>query len=446
MSATAATATYDEARLARRARIASTIGTGIEWYDFYIYGLASTLVFGKLFFPDSDPLAGTMLALSTFLLGFVIRPVGAVFFGHFGDRLGRKSTLIATLLLMGVGTALVGVLPTHATIGGLAPVLLVVLRVVQGFGVGGEWGGAVLMSTEWQQGATRRGLHGSWPQLGSALGMLLATGSMSLTQVAMSDAAFESWGWRIPFLASIVLVGVGLAIRLGVVESAEFRAVRAQRRVDAVPVLTAVRDHWRQILVTAFMRAGQTGPFYVFTTFVITYGTDRLGLSKQFLTNAVLIGAAVELFTTPGWGWVSDRVGRRRMHLVGAALMFAVAIPYFGLLNTAAGWGVIAGTVLVLVVHDLLYAPQASLMAESFPAPVRYTGVSLAYHLGSVLWAGPAALIATALYDRSGSWPAIAAYVMALALVSFVATLAVRERPAAHLTRAQAAGLVSEPA
>lgn len=421
--------THDEIRLARRARIAATIGTGIEWYDFYIYGLASTLVFGELFFPDSDPLAGTMLALSSFLLGFVIRPVGALVFGHFGDRLGRKSTLIATLLLMGIGTSLVGVLPTHATVGGWAPVLLVLLRVVQGFGVGGEWGGAVLMSTEWRAGSRRRGLHGSWPQLGSALGMLLATGVLSLTQLSMSDTAFASWGWRIPFLVSIVLVGVGFAIRIGVVESAEFRRVRADNRVDALPALTALRGYWRQILATAFMRAGQTGPFYVFTTFVVTYGTQQLGFDKQFLTTVVLIGAAVELLSTPTWGWVSDRVGRRRLHLIGALAMAAVAVPYFGLLNTGATWAAVVATVLALVVHDMMYAPQASLMAEAFPAEVRYTGTSLAYHLGSVLWAGPAALIATALYSSSGSWPAIAGYVVALAAISFLATLAVHETP-----------------
>ena len=240
----------------RRATIAATVGTAIEWYDFYLYALASTLVLGQLFFPSTDPLAGTMLALSTFLVGFVVRPVGAAFFGHFGDRIGRKATLVATLLLMGVGTALVGVVPTYESIGIWGAIALVVLRIVQGLGVGGEWGGAMLMSTEWRDANGRRGLRGSWPQLGSPLGLLMASGSMALVQGLLSEEAFQAWGWRLPFLASIALIGVGLVIRLGVAESATFRSVRAKDDVQRIPLVTAVRGHWRAILATCFMRAG----------------------------------------------------------------------------------------------------------------------------------------------------------------------------------------------
>jgi len=429
MTALAPTAVSED-RLARRATIAATIGTAIEWYDFYVYALASTLVLGQLFFPSTDPLAGTMLALSTFLVGFVVRPIGAAVFGHFGDRIGRKSTLVATLLLMGIGTALVGVVPTYDSIGIWGAVALVLLRVVQGLGVGGEWAGAVLMSTEWTDANGRRGLRGAWPQLGSPLGLLMASGSMALVQLALSEQAFQSWGWRLPFLASVVLIGVGLVIRLGVAESAAFRRVREKDEVQRVPLVAAVRGHWREILATCFMRAGQTAPFYIFTTFVITYGGEQLGMGSDFLVNAVLVGAAVSLFSTPFWGWLSDRVGRRRLHVMGTVVMFAFAIPYFALLNTGLGWAVVVATVLGLVIHDIQYAPQASLLADSFPPEVRYTGASLAYQLGSVLWAGPAALVATALLRETGTSTAIAAYVMGLAAVGFVATLCVRDRQA----------------
>ena len=433
-------------RLARRATVAATIGTAIEWYDFYVYALASTLIFPQLFFPSSDPLAGTMLALSTFLVGFVVRPVGAALFGHFGDRIGRKSTLVATLLLMGVGTALVGVVPTYDAIGIWGAVALVVLRVVQGLGVGGEWGGAVLMATEWNDANGRRGLRGSWPQFGSPLGLLLASGSIGAVQALLSEEAFVSWGWRLPFLASIVLIAVGLVIRLGIAESTAFRNLRRKDEVQRVPLATAVRGHWRPILATCFMRAAQTGPFYIFATFVITYGSEQLGMDSGFLVNAVLVGAAVSLLSTPFWGWLSDRVGRRRLHLIGTVVMFAFALPYFGLLNTGLGWAVVVATVLGLVIHDMQYAPQASLLADSFPPEVRYTASSLAYQLGSVLWAGPAALIATALLSATGNSFAIAAYIMLLAVVGFVATLLVHDGQTDHAGAPAERELVEEAA
>jgi metabolite-proton symporter len=435
-----------EDRRARRATVAATIGTAIEWYDFYVYALASTLVFPQLFFPSSDPLAGTMLALSTFLVGFVVRPVGAAIFGHFGDRIGRKSTLVATLLLMGVGTALVGVVPTYDAIGIWGALALVVLRVVQGLGVGGEWGGAVLMSTEWKDANGRRGLRGSWPQFGSPLGLLMASGSIAAVQAELSEEAFLSWGWRLPFLASIVLIAVGLVIRLGVAESTAFRDVRSKDEVQRVPLATALRGHWRAILATCFMRAAQTGPFYIFATFVITYGSEQLGMDSGFLVNAVLVGAAVSLLSTPFWGWLSDRVGRRRLHLLGTVVMFVFALPYFGLLDTGLEWAVVVATVLGLVIHDMQYAPQASLLTDSFPPEVRYTASSLAYQLGSVLWAGPAALIATALLQATGTSVAVAAYIMALAVVGFVATLLVHDRQTAHAGRPAERDLVEEAA
>lgn len=417
-----------EPRHSRRAVLAATVGTAIEWYDFYIYGLASALVFGQLFFPSSDPYAGTMLALSTFFVGFVARPIGALVFGHLGDRVGRKSTLIATLVLMGAGTALVGITPTYETAGIWGAVMLVILRVVQGVGVGGEWGGAVLMSTEWRTFRGRRGLTGSLTQFGSPAGMLLASGTIALVHGALTEAQFLAWGWRVPFLVSIVLVGVGFLIRIGVQEPPTFTRLQQARTAPPSPVRDALRGHWRTILLTCLMRAGQHGPFYIFTTFILAYGTNSLGLDNQFLLTAVLAASAVSLVSTPLWGLVSDRVGRKNLYLAGVVTMFAFALPYFGLLNSGSTALVVLAVILSLVVHDMQYAPQAAYIAESFPVNVRYTGSSLGYQLSSITSGGPAGLIATYLVATFGSSLAVAAYIMGMSVIGFVATMLLPDR------------------
>ncbi|WP_246725450.1 MFS transporter [Beijerinckia sp. L45] len=428
-AAPGAAAHFDrERRQARRAVLAATIGTTIEWYDFYLYGLVAALVFGKLYFPAFDPFAATLLSFSTFFLGFIARPLGAVVFGHFGDRIGRKRTLVATLLLMGVSTVLIGLVPTYDSIGIRGAVALTALRLLQGFGVGGEWGGAVATSTEWSRFAGRRGLAGSWPQFGSPLGMLLAVGVLTIVSRFGSPEWFERVGWRIPFLLSAVLIGVGIAIRIGLTETPVFSDLQARHKLSVAPALEAIRHHGRAIVLTCLIRSGQTAPFFLFSTFLLSYGTSQLHLSRPFLFNAVLAASAVSLVTTPLFGYLSDRLGRRRFYIAGAAAMLAFAFPYYWLLNTASSGLVVVAVILSFVVHDMQYGPQAAFIAEAFPPNVRYTGSSLGYQLASVTSAGPAPLVATWLLHQFGTSFAISCYIAIAAAISLVAALLMRDR------------------
>ncbi len=415
---------------ARRALLAATVGTVIEWYDFYLYGLVAALVFGKLFFPAFDAFAETLLSFSTFFLGFVARPIGALVFGHFGDRIGRKRTLVATLILMGVSTVLIGLVPPYATIGIWGAVLLTMLRLLQGFGVGGEWGGAVATATEWSQFDRGRGLAGSWPQFGSPLGMLLAVAVLTLVTHLGSAAWFETVGWRIPFLLSAVLIAFGLLIRIGLTETPVFVDLRTARRLSPAPALDAVRGHGRAIVLTCLIRSGQTAPFFLFSTFLLSYGTSRLQLSRSFLFNAVLAASMVSLVTTPLFGHLSDRLGRKRVYVAGAVAMLLFAFPYYWLLDSAVPGLVVAAVVLSFVVHDMQYGPQAAFIAEAFPPAVRYTGSSLGYQLASVTSAGPAPLIATWLLHRFGSSLAISGYIAGLAAISIGSALLLQDRSA----------------
>ncbi|MEN3304335.1 MAG: hypothetical protein V7603_537 [Micromonosporaceae bacterium] len=410
----------------RRAVIASTVGTTIEWYDFFLYNTASALIFPALFFPHQAAYTGILLSFGTQFVGFAARPFGAALFGHFGDRVGRKAMLVTTLVLMGVSTFLIGLLPTYSAIGYTAPVLLTLLRVAQGLGVGGEWGGSVLLSMEW--GTRRwRGLMASWPQLGVPLGLVLSTGMVRLL-TTWTGASFDNWGWRIPFLVSIVLIGVGLYVRLRVLETPEFRQVRERRAVVRQPLVEVLVRQWRTVLTSAFVRMSEQAPFYLFTSFVLTYGTTRLKLDRTGLLNDVLVAAALGLLTVPLFGYLSDRLGRRRVYAVGIVCIALYAFPYFGLLNTKTAGLVLLGIVLSLVFHDMQYGPQAALIAEGFGAEIRYSGAGLGYQLASVIAGGPAPLIATKILQSTGSSTGISLYIIGCCVLA-MAALVLMPRP-----------------
>ena len=405
----------------RRAVVASTVGTTIEWYDFFLYGTAAALVFPKLFFPDSSAYVGVLAAFGTQFVGFAARPIGAAIFGHYGDRVGRKSALITTLMLMGVGTFLIGCLPTHAMIGFLAPVLLTFLRLIQGIGVGGEWGGSVLLSMEWGS-AKRRGFMASWPQLGVPLGLLASTGMVKLMSNVSGDS-FETWGWRVPFLLSAVLVGVGLYVRLRVMDSPDFTAVKKTQKVVKQPVLQVIRTQPREILTSAFVRMSEQAPFYLFITFVLAYGTKKVGFTKDELLTDTMIAATLGLISVPFFGFLSDLIGRRLMYGIGIVSTAIFAFPYFGLLNTKVAGMALLAIVISLLVHDMQYGPQAALIAENFGTNVRYSGAGLGYQLASVIAGGPAPLIATWILKNTGSSIGISWYIVGCCVVSMIALI-----------------------
>ncbi|MEV4644355.1 MFS transporter [Saccharopolyspora sp. NPDC049357] len=424
MSSTVTTSVATRGMSPRKVAVASFIGTAIEWYDFYLYGTAAALVFSKLFFPSFSPLAGTLLALSTYTVGFVARPLGGIIMGHFGDRLGRKSMLVLSLLMMGIATALIGVLPTFAVAGIWAPVLLVVLRVVQGFGVGGEWGGAVLMAVE-HAPPRSKGFFGAWPQVGVPAGLLLANSVFMVMTSALGEEAFLQWGWRIPFLLSAVLVLVGLFIRLQVEESPTFQDVVNSGEVDRHPFVTLLRTQWRSVLLAAGIKLSQNSIFYIFTVFVLTYATTVLGLDQSVALTGVLISSALSLFSLLFFGWLSDRYGRRRVYLAGAVLSALFTFPYFWMLDTRSAMMIWLAMVIGMVAHDMMYGPQAAYFSELFDARVRYSGASLGYQVSSLIAGGLSPLIAVALLGVAGNhhWP-IAAYMVVVGVISIV-TLAV---------------------
>jgi metabolite-proton symporter len=405
----------------RRAVIASTVGTAIEWYDFFLYSTVTGLVFAKLYFPHSDPWVGTLEAFGIYAVGFIARPIGAAIFGHYGDRIGRKSTLIATLLLMGLATFAVALVPTYESIGIWGAVILTVLRFVQGVGVGGEWGGSVLMSMEWARSNHSRGLVASWPQFGVPCGLFLANLAV-LAFSQMSGEQFLSWGWRVPFLLSIVLVGVGLWIRLGILETPVFAKLTAQRRIEKTPMIEVWKRHPKEILLSAFARMAEQAPFYIFTAFVFSYGTGTLKVSRDFLLTAVLAASLLSFFSIPFFGHLSDKIGRKTMYMIGAAVTGVFGFLYFGMLGTGSATIIFIAIILSLVPHDMLYGPQAALIAETFPSHLRYSGASLGYQLASLIAGGPAPLIATWLFGQYHTPYAIAWYIAGCAVISLVAT------------------------
>ena len=407
--------------------MASAIGTTIEWYDFFLYNTAAALVFPHLFFPASSAYAGAMQSFATYAVGFAARPVGAAVFGHWGDRIGRKATLIVTLLIMGISSALVGVLPKTATIGLAAPLLLVALRLIQGLAIGGEWSGSVLITMEWGD-QRKRGVLGSFAQLGVPLGLVLGTGGMTLLSATLSPEAFTSWGWRVPFLLSLVLVAVGLVIRLKILETPMFAKVQQDRKTARAPVIEVIHRHWREILLSAGLRFSEQMPFYLFTTFVLIYVVSRHGFSKTFVLNAVLVGALCELVAIPFFSQLSDRLGRKRVYPTGAVLTALIAFPYFAVLTHSGAVLIFVAVVVSLQVHAMQYGPQAALIGESFPTHLRYGGAGLGYQLASVFAGGPAPLIATWLLHETGTPYSISIYIVLAAIITIGCVAALPDR------------------
>jgi metabolite-proton symporter len=411
----------------RRVVMASLIGTTIEWYDFFLYGSAAALVFNKLFFPEFDPLTGTLLAFATYALGFAARPVGGIVFGHYGDRIGRKRLLMLSLILMGLATVLIGLLPTYAQIGIWAPLALIALRLVQGFAVGGEWGGAVLMAAE-HGDAARRGFWASWPQAGVPAGNLLAAAVLAIMAAVQTEADFLSWGWRVPFVLSALLVVVGWYIRNRVSESpmfeAELDAAEAPARVPAVEVL---RERPKALVLGAGLRVGENISYYILTVFSLTYLVDVSKESRSLALNALLIGAAVQFFAIPLFALLSDRIGRRPVYALGAFGLAAWCFVMFGLLGSGDHVSIVLALVVGLVLHGAMYGPQAAFITELFPTRIRYSGVSLAYQLTSIVAGSLAPIIALWLYKEYGSATPVAIYVGTACLVSGVSALLARE-------------------
>ncbi|TCP39364.1 metabolite-proton symporter [Tamaricihabitans halophyticus] len=425
----------------RKVIVGSTVGTTLEWYDFFLYGLAASLVFNRIFFPSFDPIVGTMLSFGSFAIAFVARPIGATVFGHLGDRLGRKRTLVHTLFLMGAATLGIGLLPTYDSIGVLAPVLLTALRFLQGISLGGEWAGAILMSSE-HAGARRRGLAASWPQMGAPAGNLLAAGVMGLMLAIMPQQAFDAWGWRVPFLLSAALVLVGLWLRISVAESPAFREV--EEPVKA-PVLSVVREHPVRLLLAAGVRIGPDVSYYIWTLFIFTYAAQLEDVPRQLAVSALLVGSALQLVLVPLCGHLSDRFGRRRLYLVGGVGTALWGFAFFALLDTQQPVMVFIAAIGGLFFHAVMYGPQAALISELFPTAVRYSGVALGSQLSGIAGAAFAPLIAVALLETFENAFAVAVYVGACSALTVVAALlmpettktTLRETPASQEDLAQ---------
>jgi MFS family permease len=417
---------HEHSRELRRAVVAATVGTTIEWYDFLLYSTMAGLVFGKLFFPNDDPLTATLNSFGIYFVGFIGRPIGAFIFGHFGDRMGRKSTLIVTLLLMGISTFLVAFLPGYAVIGIWGAVLLTLLRVLQGIGVGGEWGGSVLLSMEWARHNNERGFLSSWPQFGGPAGLFLANLAVLIFS-QMSGDSFLAWGWRIPFALSIVLIGIGLWIRLRILETPVFRNLVAQNKLERTPILEVCRKQPGTIIAAALARTSEQGPFYIFTAFIFAYGTTTLHASRDLLLAGVLAAVCLSAITIPLSGHLSDVIGRKKMYIIGAATMGVFGFIYFGMVDTGSSVLIFIAMMLSLIPHDMQYGPQAALIAESFTPRLRYSGASIAYQLASITAGGPAPLIATALFAAYKSGTPIAIYIAVTAVISIIATMCLKD-------------------
>ena len=418
----------------RRVVMASLIGTTIEWYDFFLYGSAAALIFNKLFFPSFDPFVGTLLAFATYAVGFVARPLGGIVFGHYGDRIGRKRLLMLSLILMGVATVLIGCLPTYARIGVWAPVLLIALRLVQGFAVGGEWGGAVLMAAEHGDSA-RRGFWASWPQAGVAAGSLLSAGVLALMAGFQTEADFLSWGWRVPFLLSALLLGVGWYIRNRVGESPMFEAALVEAEVPPkLPAIEVFRERPGAIALGAGLRVGENISYYILTVFSLTYLVDVAAETRSLALNALLIGAAVQFFAIPLFARLSDSIGRRPVYATGGLGLAAFAFAFFPMLGSGEPALIVGAIVIGLVLHSAMYGPQAAFITELFPTRIRYSGVSIAYQLTSIVAGSLAPIIALWLYREYDSAMPVAIYVGVTCAISGLSALLARETRGVELS------------
>jgi len=405
----------------RKAVIASTVGTTIEWYDFLLYSIVTPLVFGKMFFPHSAPLIGVLEAFAVYFVGFVGRPIGAFIFGHYGDRMGRKSALIATLMITGLSTFAVGFVPGYATVGIWGAVILTVIRMIQGIGVGGEWGGSVLFAMEWARTNKHRGFISSWPQFGGPAGLFLANMAVLLGSWIAGDSFF-AWGWRIPFWLSIVMVAIGLYIRLGILETPVFKRIIEEKRVERVPAVEVFRRQPKQIFLSMLCRSAEQGPAYIYLAFVFAYNNHVLHQPRDFILTALICAGVLSFITIPVAGALSDRFGRKRVYIIGSILTGIYGFIYFALLNTLVPALIVLAIILSFVPHDLIYGPQGALIAEGFTPRLRYSGTSIGYQLASLTAGGPAPIIATALLAAYGSGYAIAVYIALMAVVSVVAT------------------------
>ncbi len=405
----------------------SVIGTTVEWYDFLIYGTASALVFGKLFFPSFDPVVGSIAAFGSYAVGFLARPLGGAIFGHFGDKLGRKAMLSLTIIIMGLGTFLIGCLPTYSQIGVWAPILLVLLRLVQGIGIGGEWGGAVLMVVE-SVPAERRGFFGSIVQLGYPLGVILSTSAFALTSL-LPESEFLSWGWRVPFLASIALVAIGLFIRLRLHETPAFQRVKARAAISRIPIMEILREHPRTFLTAVGLKVSEIAFVSVVTVFSISYVTGTLGMPRSVILNGLIIAAVIEVFTIPVFGLLSDKYGRKPLFIAACLFSIAFAFPLFTLLNTRDPMVMtMAIAVGMSLGQGIMFGTGAAWMCELFDARLRYSGASLGFQVGAALSGGFTPLIAAALlgWGAGATWP-ISVYLIVLACITLVATLSAPE-------------------
>ena len=415
---------------------ASLIGSVVEWYDFFLYGTAAALVFNKLFFPQLTPVVGTIAAFSTYAIGFIARPLGGVIFGHFGDKIGRKSVLTTTLVMMGIATTAIGLLPTFAQVGIWAPLALVLLRVVQGIGVGGEWGGAVLLTTEYAPPG-KRGFYGSWPQAGVPLGSLLGAAAFAVVSGILTPEQFLAWGWRIPFVLSVVLIGVGMYIRLRIEETPAFSKVHESHTEARKPILDVLRYYWKNVLIAMAARLGENALYYIYTVFILSYGTQAAGIARGTLLNAILVASALEAAMIPAFGALSDKVGRRPVYLAGALFGAVAAFPLFWFVDTGSGVMATIGISLTAVGHAAMYGPQAAFFSELFGTRVRYSGASLGYQLSSVLAGGLSPVIAALLLAEFGSGTPVAIYLAVLCLITTLGVWLAVETRTVSLTAVQ---------
>ncbi|MER7502691.1 MFS transporter [Nonomuraea pusilla] len=422
----------DRRQAARRVSRAAFIGTAIEWYDFFLYGTAAALVFNKQFFPAMDPVAGSIASFGTMTVGFLARPLGGIVFGHFGDRIGRRNTLVASLLIMGIGTTFIGVLPTYSSIGVWAAVLLVVMRIAQGIGLGGELGGAVVLTME-HAPKGRRGLFGAFPMMGTPAGMLCANAVFLGTSSLLGDQAFMAWGWRVPFLLSIVLVAVGLYLRLRIEESPDYADLVERRKPVKLPIAVVLRDHWREVLHTIGVIIGNSALAYIFMVYILGYGEAAAGLSRTFLLTCVIGGAAVWLVTAPLWAHLGDKVGLRAVFTWGSVVLLAGALAILPVINTGNTTLIAVFMLAMGAVLAVTHAPQGTLTASFFPVAIRYSGTSVAYQLASLLGGGITPLVAASLFASSGTSLSITAYLAVVTFISLVAALVIPRNDAERL-------------